>query len=76
MGRLMAMEATAVVPVTDVEEQPIGDVVCLAFGSPVVDEAIDCDDVVGDDAAALARAAGANLCIVQTPATKTRKENM
>jgi len=55
------MEATAVVPVTNVEEQPIGGVVCLAHSSPVVDEVVECDDVAGDDAAALARAAGANL---------------
>jgi peptidoglycan-associated lipoprotein len=43
------------------EEQTIGAVVPMVRNSPVVDEVMECDDVAGDDAAALARAAGVNL---------------
>jgi len=35
------MEASAVIPVTSVEEQPIGGTVSLVRGSPIVDEVMN-----------------------------------
>ena len=49
------MEAAAVVPVRNVEEQPIGGAVSLVRGSPIVDEVPGGDDVLGDDTVAVAR---------------------
>jgi hypothetical protein len=63
-------------PVTSGEEQPIGAVVCLARSSPVADEVVRDDDVIGDDTAAVARAAGASVIHrCRYSDTKTGEEN-